>query len=498
MRIHWSHLALLFLLQCGLPVKAEDAPAAHKTVWDVIYLGEQRIGYVQSKTHHLKDTNGAALVRSETDTHMVITRFGQKLNIHTTMETDATPEGDILRFKYVMRNPPATSTTSAGVVKGETAVLTTTIGTTTTDTQIAWDPETKAPHYQDDLLAATDLKTGQELKFKSFLPDFNKTTEVILQVGDLQEVALLGEDKAKLRKVKVVQTVVPGMITYAYLDEQGEALKTETLVVGTKMLTYRVDEKEALKEVTGAEVDLAVNTLVKVKSIPNPHRTRQIVYKVTISDVEAADVLPGDGVQTVKKLAADTVELTVKSVAISDEATAGEADPEYLQATRFLQCDDEVILKHVAEAVGEEQQAGKICRLMEHYVSHKLDKKNFSTALASAGEVARNLEGDCTEHAVLLAAMLRAKKIPSRIVVGMVYVNSLSAFGGHMWCEAKLGDEWVPLDATLGQGGIGSAHIKLAQSSFSDDAPTPASVFLPLMNVIGNMKIEVLQVVQPE
>ena len=45
-----------------------------------------------------------------------------------------------------------------------------------------------------------------------------------------------------------------------------------------------------------------------------------------------------------------------------------------------------------------------------------------------------------------------------------------------------------------GGGGIGGGHIKLAQSSFSDDSPTPGSVFLPLMNVIGNMKIEVLDV----
>lgn len=493
-------LLLILLSPARLP--AEDAQAKEpETSWDVIFLNGQRIGYVQTKTHRLKDGRGNTVVRTDSDTHMTITRFGQKLIIHTTMETDATPEGDILRFKYIARNPPAGTTTSEGVIKGDKAELTTTSNGTTSRQQLAWDRDVKAPSYQDDLLASTKLKAGQELKFKTFLPDFNKITEVIIQVEEIEEVPLLHDEKAKLRKVKVIQDVLPGQVkitTDAWINDQGHALKTDTLVIGAKMLTYRVDQEEALKEISGAEVDLAIDTLVKVKRIENAHSSRQITYKVTIPGVEAADTLPAGGTQLVKKLSEDTVELTVKSLPIPETAEAGEAAEEYLKATRFLQSDDEALQKHVTEAVGEEQDAAKIARLLERYVYRKLSKKNFSTALASAGEVARNLEGDCTEHAVFLAAMLRAKKIPSRIVVGMVYVNSLSAFGGHMWCEAKLGDEWVPLDATLGQGGIGSAHIKLAQSSFADESPTPGSVFLPLMNVIGNMKIEILQVSQPE
>jgi transglutaminase-like putative cysteine protease len=130
---------------------------------------------------------------------------------------------------------------------------------------------------------------------------------------------------------------------------------------------------------------------------------------------------------------------------------------------------------------------------MEKYVHEQLSKKDFSTALASAAEVAESLQGDCTEHAVLLAAMLRAQKIPSRIAVGLVYADGLSAFGGHMWTEVLLGETWVPLDATLGRGGIGPAHIKLAESSFADDGPAPVTAFLPLLKILGQMQIEVVR-----
>src|SRR4029078_960699 len=119
-------------------------------------------------------------------------------------------------------------------------------------------------------------------------------------------------------------------------------------------------------------------------------------------------------------------------------------------------------------------------------------RKNFSTLLASAAEVAKDLQGDCTEHAVLLSAMARARKIPSRVAVGRVYVDSLGSFGGHMWSEVCVTGVWVPLDATLGQGGIGADHIKFADSSFSENAAVaPLSTFLPLVSVLGKLQINV-------
>ena len=125
-------------------------------------------------------------------------------------------------------------------------------------------------------------------------------------------------------------------------------------------------------------------------------------------------------------------------------------------------------------------------------VSRHLRVKNLATAFGSASEAARTQSGDCTEHAVLLAAMLRAKQIPSRVAVGFVYADRLGAFGGHMWTEAFLNDQWVPLDGTLGLGGIGASHIKLADSDLGDSGPVPVAAFLPIFNIINNVQIEVV------
>jgi transglutaminase-like putative cysteine protease len=163
-----------------------------------------------------------------------------------------------------------------------------------------------------------------------------------------------------------------------------------------------------------------------------------------------------------------------------------------LQPTRFLQSDDPHVVAHARTAANGRIDHGVLSETMERYVNRKLSKKHFSTAMASAAEVAETLSGDCTEHAVLLAAMLRARQIPSRVAVGLVYVDGPNAFGGHMWTEAWMDGQWIPLDATLGRGGIGAAHLKMADSNFADDAPAPFATFLPLIDALGTMKIEVL------
>jgi transglutaminase-like putative cysteine protease len=130
---------------------------------------------------------------------------------------------------------------------------------------------------------------------------------------------------------------------------------------------------------------------------------------------------------------------------------------------------------------------------MERWVYENLKKKNFSTLLASAAETAQTLSGDCTEHSVLLVGMARAKKIPARAVVGLLYVPALNAFGGHMWSEVHVNGQWVPLDATLGKGFAAAERIKFGETSFAGLGNAPLEDFLSMAATLGNLRIEVLE-----
>ena len=123
---------------------------------------------------------------------------------------------------------------------------------------------------------------------------------------------------------------------------------------------------------------------------------------------------------------------------------------------------------------------------LERFVNREVTKKDFTQAFASAAEVAKSREGDCTEHAVFLAALCRARGIPARAAIGLVYLPSQRAFFYHMWTEVYIEKRWIPIDGTLAQGGIGAEHLKIAQSSLKD--ATATSAFLPVAQISGTAK----------
>jgi hypothetical protein len=313
-----------------------------------------------------------------------------------------------------------------------------------------------------------------------------------------ESVAQLDGRRRSLLRVSVVESLMPQSPVEDYLDEHGDVVVSTTEMLGQTLTTYTVSAEEAVKQIVGEGLDIAVNTLVKATYIARPHSTMRAVYRVKMKGEDPTPFFPSDANQKVIRTGPDECEITVKNARPSVSHRVTRVDRQYLEPTQFLQANDRDVLMHVDRAARNLVEPSQIAVAMEKYVDTALTKKDFSTALASAGEVARTLQGDCTEHAVLLAAMLRARNIPSKIAVGLIYVEPLSSFAGHMWTEALLGDRWVPLDATLGNGeaGIGAAHIKLAESSFADNGPAPTTSFLPLIRVLGRIELTVVETSQ--
>jgi hypothetical protein len=79
----------------------------------------------------------------------------------------------------------------------------------------------------------------------------------------------------------------------------------------------------------------------------------------------------------------------------------------------------------------------------------------------------------------------------------LVYIGHPPAMGFHMWTEIYVGDpsnsgRWIPMDATLGQGGIGAGHLKLADSSLAEGEGLAS--FLSVAQVLGRLRIDVAEV----
>lgn len=490
-------LAIAFLLSCGvLPTRLSAAEGSDPDVeesWSVIYMSGQRVGYGRS-TVRKEQRDRQTIYLNAHEEHITMRRFGQEIKMISRTKTEETEDGHLLTYTYEMENPPAQSTRSVGTINGTSLQIETMIAGRTSTRTLKWNDSIRSPMYQDRLLREQPLKPGDSRSLRVFMPELANVADIRLQADDYREVKLHDGSLKKLLKVRMSQSVLPGIEMRAYLNDEGESVRVEAGLLD--MVTWIVPKEVALQEIAGAELDVTVNTLIQVKNPPaDVHRQNSAVYRIKTPGRNPFEFLPKSDIQQVTRISDDTADITLRSQRPERQTTSTVKAPEnFLGATDFLQINDARVQNHARRAAAGSTDPVTIAIRMEDYVQKNLKQKNFSTALASAAEVAKNMEGDCTEHACLLAAMLRAKKVPSRVAVGLVYAERYAAFAGHMWTEAWLDGQWVPLDATLGKGGIGVGHIKLADSDLSNEGPAPVLSFLPLMNVLEDVSIECVSI----
>jgi transglutaminase-like putative cysteine protease len=199
----------------------------------------------------------------------------------------------------------------------------------------------------------------------------------------------------------------------------------------------------------------------------------------------------GDGNRTARVV----VELGRSGGSAKGAASPG---PEYLKASPALDSEDpkvKQLLERAMRGAPSKLTAAEKGERLRQFVHRFIKRKDLSVGMATASEVARTAQGDCTEHAVLLAALLRAAEIPSRTVAGLIYVDEFlgrsAVFGYHMWAEAWIGGRWVDLDATLDDVPFDAAHIALDMSAMND--PLMSNDLVKLSALIGRVRVHVVQ-----
>ncbi len=97
---------------------------------------------------------------------------------------------------------------------------------------------------------------------------------------------------------------------------------------------------------------------------------------------------------------------------------------------------------------------------LEQFVYDHISDKNYANGFDIASQVAQSKEGDCTEHAVLLTALLRRYGYPARIVTGLyLSLDELKFAYGHAWTEYYEKNKWAGLDATRVSQEVDYQHV---------------------------------------
>jgi hypothetical protein len=435
---------------------------------------------------------------TESLNHLAVKRAGQTTEQDIRSASVETPDGQMLRFQSEMRMGPNPSKTTGCIKDGQLILDVAGSGSAaTTQTTIAWPTGCLGPFATEQTLVRQPIRPGERRTLKTLMIGFNQVADVEMTAKDFEPTVLLSGTYDLLR-IQTVTRLPDGqkLEGTVWSDRTGDTLKTYSPAMGLE--TCRTSKAEALEKADVAELDLLAGSMVKVKRpVPNAHQTKQIRYRVHLDGGDPASAFVAGPSQSVQSIDAHTAEITVCAIR-PGQAGGNTTAPADLptdadrQPNRLIESDDPLIIADAKKAVGDETDSWRKAVALERYVNREVKDKNFSQAFATAAEVAKSREGDCTEHAVFLAALCRACGIPARVAIGLVYMQGTDAFGYHMWTQVYIDNRWIPIDGTLAQGGIGAGHLEIAHSNL--EGASAYSAFLPVVQILGRLGIEIVAV----
>jgi hypothetical protein len=471
-------------------------PAFGQESWDAIYIGAEKVGHTHVKVAPVKDSRGRELLRVQVNTVLSFKRGQDRVNMEVRYGTIETKEGSVLRLDTRTLAGREELRTYGDVIDGKMTLILEG-GGQRQEMVLDWGPDVRGPYAAELSLSRQPIKPGEKRDVRTFIPDLNRICTTHLEAIDKEPVALGGRVTRTLLRVE--QTVsdsngqpLPELTSSLWIDDSGQILKSSTALLGG-MESYRTTKAGAMAP--NGRFDLLAATIIRTpRPFPDANRTRDVVYNVSLKEGDLASVFPNDQRQTLRPgTSKSSGRLEVKT----DGPTTGTLEPnppgeEYLRPNPLVNSDDPTVVAYMKRAVGPAADPWQRAVAIQDWVFKNMRRKNFGNAFAGAKEVARSLEGDCSEHGVLTAAMCRAAGIPCRVVIGLVYAPDQGGFGPHLWNEVFVNGRWVAIDATFNQSEVDATHLKLAQSSL--DGVAPFEAFMPVVRIFNQLKIEPVEI----
>ncbi|HYH66882.1 MAG TPA: transglutaminase-like domain-containing protein [Urbifossiella sp.] len=496
------------------PAAAQNPPAAANPdggfdYWFAAAVEGERIGFLQWSAKTV-EMNGKKLRHGTKHQQFTVDRFGQVVVQFGEESTVETPEGEVLLTTARQGLGKDQMLVLTGVVEGKTLKVKGEGVAAMAADSVPWPAGVVGVAGEAKLFAGKKLAPGATFDYLTYFAQGNRVLKVTVTFEETADAVLWQGAPAKrlsrwTSRMEPLGTLkLPPATTWADPDT-GEPFRVEFDFpgLGGKVTFLRTTEAAAKAPIMRPLQLFNAQSIRLDREIADVHGRTSAVFKVTAArDDEPGTLFPTDGRQEVKNLdaKAKTFELHVQAVRGPAKGAAAPAPgAEFLGSSFFINWDNALVKGHAARAVaGLPAGAGAWDRAkaVERWVNQNMKSAEFSQSMATADNVAKTLSGDCTEYAMLAAAMCRAVGVPSRTVLGLVYAPGPGGrpfLAYHMWFEAFADGQWLPLDPTLGLGGVGPGHVKIADHSWHEERS-----FAPLFPVLRvlNAKpaVEVLRV----
>jgi len=487
---------LIAALTAILLALAPSFASTDHDLWYIIEMAGQRSGTL----HSVQRTEGDRIT-SISETRLKIRRDRAAIEVAVTTEFVETLDGKPISMSatQVMGAEPTTMTYTFGP-EGVTITTRQGNGEPTTVTaplpEGAWLTPAAAATFTRKRLEAGATEITARIIDPSFgLQPIVSTRRVL----ERTTVEALGKVVPAIKCAATV-SAVPGIESIEYLDERGVPIRTTSNLGGIPMTIIAADRELANLELDPPE--LMQRTFVSPdRPIKSPRAARRASYLLRLEGGDGTlATIPTTAIQRTEAVEPGVVRVVVDLDNPTPAPAADAEDGAYLASSSMLPTEDDLIRRLVEQATAKADGAtpAERAEAMRRFVHTYINAKSLGVGFASAAEVARTREGDCTEHATLLAAMLRVAGIPSRTASGLIYADSFGGsrdiFGYHMWTQALLEVDgrmtWVDLDATLGpKTPTDATHIALATAALGDAEPT--NPLIALVPLLGRLEVSV-------
>lgn len=461
--------------------------------WYESKTDQGKIGHLHFVAREV-DVDGMRLIRSTVREETLYLRSGDPYQDAQEQETLETPSGQVVEISYGVTLSKTQKLKLVGKPNGNTLTFHIADSSLPYFQTIPWDPRAVGLYAMEVLYHGKKVTPGEATTVVAFNPVANRVFPTTLTVKGKEKVPLNGMETELTRVEQTYPKEAYLTKGTMWLDDAGRVVRMQdddSTLFGplVREIASRDDATAPFKaKVTDKDAPvLADKPIVLRRNRPN-----ELLLRISMEgEDEPGTLFPQDGRQQVVKADKEAVELRLLSKTPAVEGPPAQADAEYLESNFFIRSDDPLVRKLTLDAVGSEKNTRAKLARIKRWMGKSVHGC-YEVAFATADEVARTLEGDCSEMGVLAAAMCRVIGVPSRVAFGLVYDPEHQGFGGHLWCEVYLDGHWETFDTTDVVDRLHAAYLRVGSYSMKN-VLNPDEMNEVRRAFAGQMRVEVLE-----
>lgn len=492
-------VGLAYGVVVGSLASAQAQPPQAEEHWYIVKLQDQKCGYMHLE---VKPVGDEVVTRSQMS--MEIRRGPANLKMTVEQQYRETLEGRPLAFRQTMTLGQQPITVEGAIENGRLRLVQEQMGVKR-ETSYDFDPDIKLAWGMELEQRKHGLAPGTKFTVKSYDPSIKPDGpfEIDVEVHGKEPFTLPDGQKRELTKITSTMKLAMAITSNSWLDDQASPLVMDFNMGGFSLRVLHATKEQALEG--AAPPELFLTTLISVEQRIS-QQAKSVRLRLTLpedKDGMKMPELPNTPAQSFRRINDHEGIVTIRrldweAIRKGEEKPADAAMSEYLRASVALDINDRRIKRHAKKAIKGCKTPAEKADALRRYVTDFVETKNLEVGFATASEVVRSRKGDCSEHAVLLAALARAAGLPARGVSGIVQVPETSittgkggAFGYHMWTQVYIDGQWVDIDAALRQTDCDPTHLALAIMPLNDEGLIDSVV--GILPMLGRLRIEVLE-----